>query len=90
MTTDARNSRGQFAPGSKGNPGGRPRLTEGSIAARASNAIIEERLPSLIVHAMGRAETSDEVLAGICQLLAQRLRGQNLIAERQLLDATSH
>jgi hypothetical protein len=45
MTTDARNSRGQFAPGSKGNPGGRPRLTEGSIAARASNALIEERLP---------------------------------------------
>ncbi|RON06225.1 hypothetical protein [Pseudomonas brassicacearum] len=84
-----RDANGRFGAGNKASPG-RPKLTETEIAARASSALIERRLPELIAHAMGRAETNDEVLAGVCHLLAERLRSQNLVAERLLLDGAKH
>lgn len=89
MTDITPRPRNRFPLGNKASPG-RRKLTEQEITTRASNALIEERLPCLIVHAMTRAESDDEVLAGVCQLLAQRLRSQNLIIERQLLDGVTH
>ena len=85
MTNTAQDTR--FKPGASGNPRGRPTR---AASRHKAEVLIEERMPGLIAHALDRAEHDDQVLAGLCQLLAQRLRAQNLIAERRLLDGTTH
>ena len=88
--TAQRDSRGRFGSGARGNPKGRPKLTEQEIAARGTMRVIEERTPALIAHAIGRAEQDDAVLAGLCHLLAEQVRAQNIQAETALLNGRSH
>lgn len=105
MTNPTRTAQGRFAPGNTGNPkphnvrSQEERQAEAAIrdAAKeyarhegALNALIDARLPTLLVHALNRAESDDAVLAPTLQLLAERQRSLNLVAERALRAGATH
>lgn len=85
MTTDARNSRGQFTPGSKGNPKGRPPLTEMEIATRECLKEIDAVTPILVAQALERAKMGEpELLAPALTILGEIMKARNLDHEERL------
>ncbi|GJE46134.1 hypothetical protein [Methylobacterium soli] len=85
MTTTNRTSRGQFAPGAKGNPAGRPKLTEQEIATRACLKEIDEATPFLVSRAIERAYNGEAELMGpALACLAEIMKARNLEKEERL------
>lgn len=85
MTTDARNTRGQFASGTSGNQNGRPKLTEMEIATRDCLKEIDAVTPILVAQALERAKIGEpELMAPALTILGEIMKARNLDREERL------
>ncbi|WP_128290825.1 hypothetical protein [Afifella aestuarii] len=71
-----RDPQGRFTPGGQSpNPRGRPRRRSPEEHVQH---LLEQKLPTMLEQAFDASERSDEVLAGLLNLLAAHVQGQSL------------